>query len=96
VGTRRFSDLFGATGAVTPGFGVRFRTPVGPVRLDLGVRPRTVDDLPVITQVTDSTGHLQLVTLKTRRRFDESETTGRSLRKVLNRLTLHLAIGPAF
>ena len=96
VGTRRFSDLFGATGAITPGFGVRFTTPVGPVRLDLGVRPRTVDDLPVITQVTDSTGHLQLVTLKTRRRFDESETTGRSLRKVLNRLTLHLAIGPAF
>jgi len=96
VGTRRFSDLFGATGAVTPGFGVRFTTPVGPVRLDLGIRPRTVDDLPVITQVTDSTGHLQLVTLKTRRRFDESETSGRSLRKVLNRLTLHLAIGPAF
>lgn len=96
VGTRRFSDLFGATGAITPGFGVRFTTPVGPVRLDLGVRPRTVDDLPVITQVSDSSGRLQLVTLKTRRRFDESETSGRSLRKVFNRLTLHLAIGPAF
>ncbi|HEY7568653.1 MAG TPA: BamA/TamA family outer membrane protein [Gemmatimonadaceae bacterium] len=96
VGTRRFSDLFGATGAITPGFGVRFTTPIGPVRLDLGVRPRTVDDLPVITQVSDSSGNLQLVTLKTRRRFDESETSGRSLRKVLNRLTLHLAIGPAF
>lgn len=96
VGTRRFSDLFGATGAITPGFGVRFTTPVGPVRLDLGIRPRTVEDLPVITQVTDSTGRPHLVTLKTKRRFDESETTGRSLRKVLNRLTLHLAIGPAF
>lgn len=96
VGTRRFSDLFGATGAITPGFGVRFTTPVGPVRLDLGIRPRTVDDLPVITQVSDSAGNLQLVTLNTKRRFDESETTGRSLRKVLNRLTLHLAIGPAF
>ena len=96
VGTRRFSDLFGATGAITPGFGVRFTTPVGPVRLDLGVRPRTVDDLPVITQVTDSTGRLQLVTLETRRHFDESETSGRSLRKILSRLTLHLAIGPAF
>lgn len=96
VGTRRFEDLFSATGAITPGFGVRFSTPVGPVRLDLGIRPRTVDYLPVITQVTDSSGQRQLVTLKTRRRFDESETSGRSLRKVLNRLTLHLAIGPAF
>jgi outer membrane protein assembly factor BamA len=96
VGTRRFSDLFSATGAITPGFGVRFTTPVGPVRLDLGIRPRTVDDLPVITQVNDSSGRPQLVTLKTRRRFDESETSGRSLRKVLSRLTLHLAIGPAF
>jgi outer membrane protein assembly factor BamA len=96
VGTRRYADIIGTTAAVTPGFGVRFATPVGPVRLDLGIRPRVVEELPVITQVTDSTGAFRLVTLDTRRRYDESQATGGALRKVLSRLTLHLAIGPAF
>lgn len=96
IGTRRFKDLFSTTGAVTPGFGLRFNTPAGPVRLDLGVRPTLVEDLPVITQVTDSAGNLSLVTLQTKRRFDQAQTSGGALRKVLSRLTLHLAIGPAF
>jgi len=96
VGTRRFTDLFGATSAITPGFGLRFNTPVGPVRLDMGVRPSVVEELPVITQVSDSAGNLRLVALRTQRRFDQSEATGGSLRKILSRLTLHLAIGPAF
>ena len=96
VGTRRYADIIGTTAAITPGFGVRFATPVGPVRLDLGIRPRIVEDLPVITQVTDTTGAFRLVTLTTRRRYDQSDATGGALRKVLNRLTLHLAIGPAF
>jgi hypothetical protein len=96
VGTRRFSDIIGATGAITPGFGVRFNTPVGPVRLDLGVRPTLVEELPVITQVSDSAGNFQLVTLNTKRRYDQAQTSGGALRKVLSRLTLHLAIGPAF
>jgi outer membrane protein assembly factor BamA len=96
VGTRRFTDIVGTTAAITPGFGVRFATPVGPVRLDLGIRPRLVEHLPVITQVADSAGALQLVTLDTKRRFDPADTGGGRLRRVLNRLTLHLAIGPAF
>ncbi len=96
VGTRRFADVFGATAMITPGFGVRFNTRAGPVRLDVGIRPSTVEDLPVITQVSDSVGNLQLVTLQTKRRYDQTETSGSSLRKILGRLTLHLAIGPAF
>ena len=96
VGTRRFSSLLGATATITPGFGVRFDTPVGPVRLDLGVRPRVVEQLPVITQVTASDGTFQLVTLKTLRRYDQAEATGGALGQILSRLTLHLAIGPAF
>jgi len=96
VGTRRFSNLLGATATITPGFGVRFDTPVGPVRLDLGIRPRVVEQLPVITQVTASDGTFQLVTLKTRRRYDQAEATGGALGQILSRLTLHLAIGPSF
>jgi translocation and assembly module TamA len=96
VGTRRFTDIVGTTAAVTPGFGVRFATPVGHVRLDLGIRPRIVEHLPVITQVADSAGTLQLITLATKRRYDPTDTGGGGLARILNRLTLHLAIGPAF
>jgi outer membrane protein assembly factor BamA len=96
VGTRRFSDLLGATTTVTPGFGVRFETPVGPVRLDLGIRPQVVERLPVITQVREADGSLRLVTLATARRYNAAESSGGFLAPVLSRLTLHLAIGPAF
>ncbi|MEP7346309.1 MAG: BamA/TamA family outer membrane protein, partial [Gemmatimonadaceae bacterium] len=98
VGTKRFSDLLGATATITPGFGIRFATPAGPVRLDLGIRPRVVERLPVITQVTAPDGSFQLVTLKTLRRYNQAEATagGGVLGQILSRLTLHLAIGPAF
>lgn len=96
IGTNRFADLLGATAAITPGFGIRFETPAGPVRLDLGLRPRLVENLPVITQVTNGNGSFRLVTLDTPRRYDQAEVTGGALKQVLSRLTLHLAIGPAF
>ncbi|MFN8572186.1 MAG: BamA/TamA family outer membrane protein [Gemmatimonadaceae bacterium] len=96
VGTRSFGSLLGSTGTITPGFGIRVDTPVGPVRVDLGVRPRVVERLPVITQVTEGDGSFSLVTLKTLRRFDQAEATGGVLKQVFSRLTLHIAIGPAF
>ncbi len=96
VGTTRFTALLGSTATITPGFGVRFLTPVGPVRLDLGVRPRVVERLPVITQVTAADSRARLVTLTTPRRFDQAEATGGFLKQIFSRLTLHLAIGPAF
>lgn len=96
VGTNRFSDLLGASASVTPGVGVRFDTPVGPVRLDLGLRPQLVENLPVITQVSSTNGSFRLVTLDTPRRYDQAEVTGGAFKQVLSRLTLHLAIGPAF
>ena len=99
IGTDTFSDLLGATGAITPGAGVRLDTPIGPVRLDLGLRPRLVEDLPVITQVTAEDGTTRLVRLETFRRYDPTERSGGSgnlWRQIVERLTLHLAVGPAF
>jgi outer membrane protein assembly factor BamA len=96
IGTDRFSSLLGASGSVTPGFGVRLQTPVGPVRLDLGIRPTLVETLPVITQVTDPDSTARLVTLATPRRYDPVDTSGNFFQKILARLMLHLAIGPAF
>ena len=91
----QFSNLIGATASVTPGFGLRFDTYVGPVRLDLGIRPTLVEQLPVVTDVTGPDGTERLVLLKTLRRYDPVQGSS-GIRGILNRLMLHLAIGPAF
>jgi outer membrane protein assembly factor BamA len=96
IGTNQLSDLLGATAAITPGFGLRMDTPIGPVRLDLGVRPTLVEDLPVVTQVTNADGSVELVTLTTTRRYDPVDYSGSFLKKIMSRLRLHLAIGPPF
>lgn len=82
-------------GAITPGAGVRYQSPIGPVRIDLGIRPLIVEDLPVVTEVIADDGERRLVRLEATKRFDPLE--GRSgLRRILGRLTLHLSIGQAF
>ncbi len=90
-------DLLTAGGrAVTPGFGARWRSPVGPIRLDLGVRPFLVEELPVVTELVGDDGVRRLVRLDTRRRYDPLEDSGGFLGQVFNRLVLHLSIGEAF
>jgi outer membrane protein assembly complex protein YaeT len=78
--------------AVTPGFGVRYRSPVGPIRIDLGVNPARSEALPVVTETTVN-GVTKLVTLTQLRDFSQA---GSGFRGVLNRLVLHLSIGEAF
>ncbi|HUQ46814.1 MAG TPA: BamA/TamA family outer membrane protein [Gemmatimonadaceae bacterium] len=78
--------------AVTPGFGVRYRSPVGPIRIDLGVNPGRAEELPVVTETTVN-GEKKLVTLTKYRTFAQQ---GSGFRGALNRLTLHLSIGEAF
>jgi outer membrane protein insertion porin family/translocation and assembly module TamA len=106
LGERTLRDLGNGTAALTPGFGARYVSPVGPVRVDLGIRPTLVERLPVVTQVDDSTTGRRLLNLGTTRacggrdaddgcrRFPVSGATG--VRGILNRLTLHLSIGEAF
>lgn len=106
LGERSFRDLASGTRALTPGFGVRYRSPVGPVRVDLGIRPRIKETLGVITQLTDSTRTNTLLDLRGSDANCESATqTGCRLfpndpqggfRGVLRRLVLHLSIGEAF
>jgi outer membrane protein insertion porin family/translocation and assembly module TamA len=78
--------------AITPGFGVRYRSPVGPIRIDLGVNPGRAEELPVVTETTVN-GVTKLVTLTKDRSFAQQ---GSGFRGALNRLTLHLSIGEAF
>jgi outer membrane protein insertion porin family len=88
--------LGGGVAAMTPGFGLRYESPVGPIRVDLGIRPTLVEELPVVTEFIDEAGVRQLITLETPRRYDPLEDSGGTIRQVLNRLTLHLSIGEAF
>jgi outer membrane translocation and assembly module TamA len=46
LGERSFRQLSSGSRTVTPGFGVRYRSPVGPVRVDLGIRPTLREVLP--------------------------------------------------
>jgi outer membrane protein insertion porin family/translocation and assembly module TamA len=95
VGDPELSELAEARTAVTPGFGVRYRSPIGPVRVDLGIRPADREELSVITQVTEE-GINRLVRLDVKKRYDPLEESGGFLQQVSSRLTLHLSIGEAF
>ena len=86
------------TAAVTPGFGVRYHTRVGPIRVDLGYNPMTTETQPVVTQVCATRvespdrcppAQRLIVPLQEQRRL----TAGSSL---FQRLTLHLSIGQAY
>ncbi len=104
LGEGSLRDVSSGTRAVTPGFGVRYRSPVGPVRVDLGIRPRLQETLPVITQSTRD-GRNVLVDLQSGgdcrggltfgcREYPRENTTG--VRGIVRRLVLHLSIGEAF
>ena len=88
--------------ALTPGFGVRYQSPVGPIRIDVGINPGGAEYLPVFTQVTEN-GQQKIVQLgqdlppaeRPLRRFDPLGGGG-GFSKVLNALVLHLSIGEAF
>lgn len=78
--------------AITPGFGVRYRSPVGPIRVDLGINPGLSETLPVLTDAVIN-GQRRLVKLDEPRRF---KPVGSGAWGVLNRMVLHLSIGEAF
>ena len=76
--------------AITPGFGFRYRSPVGPIRADIGFNPGASESLPVVTENIVN-GQKTLVTLQQRRIYAPAKSGG-----VLNRMVLHLSIGEAF
>ena len=82
-------------GAVTPGIGVRYRSAVGPIRVDLGLNPTLPEDLPVITQVTGADGQLRILQLNDKWSYNPTKGAA-GITGVLRRLTLHLSIGEAY
>jgi outer membrane protein insertion porin family/translocation and assembly module TamA len=85
----RISAIVKGTGAVTPGFGVRYESPVGPIRVDFGINPNRAEDLAVVTSVPDAQGRRTIVALSRTRNFSQGRT-------LLSRLTLHFSIGEAY
>jgi len=79
----------------TPGLGIRFASPVGPLRLDVAYNPTGARDLPVVAEV--GPGGSGLRELDQEVMFDPfTEGNPGALREFLRRLQLHLAIGQAF
>jgi outer membrane protein assembly factor BamA len=83
------ADFAHGTSAITPGAGIRYNSPVGPVRVDLGYNPKLTENLPVVTNMKVN-GQDKLVALETERSY----TSGRNT--FLGRLVLHLSIGQAY
>ena len=87
-GLQTISNFVKGTAAVTPGFGLRYESPVGPIRFDIGINPNRAEDLGVVTAVTDSTGRVRIAPLSRTRQYVQGRT-------LLNRLVLHFSIGEA-
>jgi outer membrane protein assembly factor BamA len=82
-------------GALTPGVGIRYISPVGPIRIDLGLNPTLAEDLPVATQVLGPDGQLRIVQLKDQWKYNPAKGAS-GITGFTRRLTLHLSIGEAY
>ena len=88
--TGGFRSIATGNGAVTPGVGARYHSPVGPIRIDVGYNPAVAEDLPVYTEARlPGLNDPVLVELRNRRRYQPAQT-------FLERLTFHFSIGQAF
>lgn len=88
-GIQPIGNAIKGTGAITPGFGIRYQSPVGPIRMDIGINPNRAEDLPVVTAVRDSTGQMRIVALGKTRNFSQAS-------RFLDRLVFHFSIGEAY
>lgn len=89
VGASRLRDLATGNGAVTPGVGMRYKSPVGPIRIDVAYNPSIAENLPVYTERTNAQGQSEIVRLNKLYRYDPATS-------LLDRLTFHFSIGQAF
>jgi hypothetical protein len=86
--------------AWSPGVGIRYQSPVGPLRLDIGYNTSGAARFPVISELEDENGQPFIVQLGDEtdepRLFTYDPFEGTGLRGFLNRLQLHFSIGHAF
>ncbi|MGH7544810.1 MAG: BamA/TamA family outer membrane protein, partial [Gemmatimonadota bacterium] len=76
----------------TPGLGIRYLSPIGPLRIDVGYNSIGPRLFPVVTEAPDES---QVVQLQVPYRYDPfNDPSG--LREFLNRLQVHFSLGQAF
>jgi outer membrane protein assembly factor BamA len=88
-GIQTISNIVKGTGAITPGFGVRYASSVGPIRVDIGYNPNRAENLAVVTAIKDANGVSHIVPLAGTHNYSQGKT-------FLNRLALHFSIGEAY
>ena len=96
VGTSGLESIASGRGAVTPGGGLRYRSPLGVLRLDVGVRPVGAQLLPVVVAVPDGAGGQRIVRLATEKSYSPIDPSPGTLRSIGRRLVVHFAMGQAF
>jgi len=95
LGQGSLEEATSGAGALTPGVGLRYRSAVGPIRIDLGLNPSKSEDLPVITQVEGSDGQLRIIQLQDQWTYNPTRGA-KGITGIFRRLTLHLSIGEAY
>ena len=97
VGTSGLATVGQPKGAVTPGFGFRYRSPLGVIRLDFGLRPVGEEVLPVVVAIPDSTGQFRIVQLQQEKAYSPVENPSPGTwRAIGRRIVVHFAMGQAF
>jgi outer membrane protein insertion porin family/translocation and assembly module TamA len=97
VGTSGLSTVAKGKGAITPGLGFRYRSPLGVLRLDFGLRPVGHESLPVIVAVPDASGNEQVVRLTREKSYSPVEDPSPGAwRAIGRRIVVHFAMGQAF
>jgi outer membrane protein assembly factor BamA len=96
VGTAGLDAIAHGKGAVTPGAGLRYRSPLGVLRLDFGLRPVGYESLPVVVAAPDSTGSDRIVRLAQEKRYSPIDRSPGTLHSIARRIVVHFAMGQAF
>jgi len=97
VGTSGLSTVGKGKGAVTPGLGFRYRSPLGVLRLDFGLRPVGHESLPVVVAVSDAQGNERVVRLAREKSYSPVEDPSPGTwHAIARRIVVHFAMGQAF
>ncbi|MDQ6635917.1 MAG: BamA/TamA family outer membrane protein [Gemmatimonadota bacterium] len=96
VGASGIDSPASGKGAVTPGAGLRYRSVLGVLRLDLGLRPVGSQLLPVVAAVPDGAGGERIVRLSREKSYSPIDPSPGTLHSIARRIVVHFAMGQAF
>jgi outer membrane protein assembly factor BamA len=96
VGTAGIDSPASGRGAITPGAGLRYRSVLGVLRLDFGLRPVGSQSLPVVAAVPDGAGGERIVQLSREKTYSPIDPSPGTRHSIARRIVVHFAMGQAF